>query len=145
MHEPPPLRAALSKPGLIAQGTRPPPAFSESNRSSFTPPVSEEIPHSSKIGIAAITENMLKRKWSATILRHLNNGILDPTAITKLEAGLTPKVISERLRTMHRYALVTRVPQPTGLIEYRVTARGKKILHILDTISDIGQQADGEL
>lgn len=112
------------------------------------PPVhlSPFIGHASacKAGIAAITENMLKRKWSATILRRLNAGVHDAVEITKLEPGLSPKVISERLRTMHRYALVTRFPRPTGVIEYRVTTRGKKILEILNTISAVEQQLDQE-
>lgn len=39
------------------------------------------------VGIASITENMLKRKWSASILRYLHKGVTDPAEILKLETG----------------------------------------------------------
>lgn len=92
--------------------------------------------------MAAITENMLKRKWSATILRHIDNGLHDPARITRIEQGISPKVMNERLRTMHRYALVKRCPMPAGTLEYTITLRGKKILDILNAIDRAEQQTE---
>ena len=83
-----------------------------------------------KIGVAAITENLLKRKWSTVILRHLEQGTNDPCEIAKIETDISPKVMSERLRTMVRYGLIARYPRPapSSVIEYRPTILGKKIL-----------------
>jgi DNA-binding HxlR family transcriptional regulator len=92
--------------------------------------------------VAAITENLLKRKWSAIILRHINLGINEPHGIAKIEPALSPKVLSERLRTMVRYELITRYsrPIPGSITAYRLTALGKKILEMIDTINTLDQQ-----
>lgn len=95
-----------------------------------------------RIGVPAITENLLKRKWSAVILRHLEHGMTDPTEIAKVETGITPKVMSERLRTMVRYGLIRRHsrPAPSDVIEYHLTALGQKILKMIDCINQLDSQ-----
>jgi len=95
-----------------------------------------------RIGVAAITENLLKRKWSTVILRHLNQGKNDPCEIAKIEADISPKVMSERLRTMVRYGLIARYPRPapSSVIEYRPTVLGKKILEMIENIDALDQQ-----
>jgi len=85
---------------------------------------------------------MLKRKWSANILRHLANGAQNPGQITTLEPGLSTSVLNERLRTMHRYALISRFPHTSGSSEYRITLRGTKVLEILGVISAVEEQLD---
>ena len=96
-------------------------------------------PPTPRVGTAAITENMLKRKWSAVILRYLDKGINDPAEITKREPNLSAKVLSERLRTMVRYNLVARFPRPApiGVVEYRLTVFGRKILEMLNAIDQL--------
>jgi len=96
-------------------------------------------PSSCTLGTAAITEDMLKRRWSANILRYLDRGVTDPAEITKNEVNLTPAIISKRLRTMLRYALVARFPRPSPskVVEFRLTPRGKKILKMLDVIDQL--------
>jgi DNA-binding HxlR family transcriptional regulator len=96
-------------------------------------------PSSCTLGTAAITEDMLKRRWSASILRYLDRGVTDPAEITKNEVKLTPAIITKRLRTMLRYALVARfpMPSPSKAVEFRLTPRGKKILKMLDIIDQL--------
>ncbi|HTQ31678.1 MAG TPA: winged helix-turn-helix transcriptional regulator [Opitutaceae bacterium] len=100
-----------------------------------------------RVGIAAITENMLKRKWSAIILRYLEKGITDPAEITKRELDLSPMVMNERLRTMLRYGLIARYPRPapSSVIEYRLTPLGKKILEMINAINELDQQISRQL
>jgi len=90
-----------------------------------------------------VTENLLKRKWSAVILRHLANGITDPSEIGKLETDLSPKAMNERLRNMLRFCLITRYPGTSNakLVEYRLTARGHRILKVLNFIDQLDQEA----
>jgi DNA-binding HxlR family transcriptional regulator len=101
------------------------------------------IPPSYLVGTAAVTENLLKRKWSAVILRHLANGITDPSEIGKLETDLSPKAMNERLRNMLRFCLITRYPGTSNakLVEYRLTARGHRILKVLNFIDQLDQEA----
>lgn len=100
-----------------------------------------------RVGIAAITENMLKRKWSAIILRHLEKGITDPSEITKCEAELSVTVMNERLRTMLRYGLIARYPRPapSTMIEYRLTPLGKRILEMINAIDELDRQLSQQL
>jgi DNA-binding HxlR family transcriptional regulator len=95
-----------------------------------------------RLGAAAITENLLKRKWSATILRYLDKGISDPAEITKHEVDISTKVMSERLRTMLRYGLLARFPRPSPstVIEYRLTPLGRKLLDMINAIDELDQQ-----
>jgi DNA-binding HxlR family transcriptional regulator len=95
-----------------------------------------------RLGVAAITENLLKRKWSATILRYLEKGVSDPAEITKHEVNISTKVMSERLRTMLRYGLLARFPRPSPstVIEYRLTPFGKKLLDMINALDELDQQ-----
>ena len=95
-----------------------------------------------RLGVAAITENLLKRKWSATILRYLEKGVSDPAEITRHEVNISTKVMSERLRTMLRYGLLARFPRPSPstVIEYRLTPLGKKLLEMINALDELDQQ-----
>jgi DNA-binding HxlR family transcriptional regulator len=96
------------------------------------------------VGIAAVTENLLKRKWSIIILRHLSTGITDPLAICKLEPELTILAMNERLRMMLRYSLITRIVLRTSakMIDYRLTPRGLKILKMLTMIEQLDESQE---
>ena len=99
------------------------------------------------VGTAAVTENLLKRKWSTVILRHMDSGVCDPAEVCRLEPGLTPPALNERLRTMMRYSLVTRYPRrgTPRLIEYRLTLRGQKMLKMLTLIEQLDELTDKNL
>jgi|HubBroStandDraft_2_1064218.scaffolds.fasta_scaffold59425_3 DNA-binding HxlR family transcriptional regulator len=95
-----------------------------------------------RLGVAAITENLLKRKWSATILRYLEKGVSDPAEIAKREVNISTKVMSERLRSMLRYGLLARFPRPapSTVIEYRLTPFGRKLLEMINAIAELDQE-----
>ena len=101
------------------------------------------IPPAYYVGTAAVTENLLKRKWSAIILRHLANNICDPAEICKIERDISPAAMNERLRNMLRFCLIARYPRasPSKVIEYKLTARGHKILKVLNFIDQLDDDA----
>ena len=101
------------------------------------------IPPAYLVGTAAVTENLLKRKWSAVILRHLASGLADPAEITKREPELSANAMNERLRNMIRFCLITRFPggSTSKVVEYRLTTRGQKILKVLNFIDQLDQEA----
>ena len=96
------------------------------------------------LGSPAITENLLKRKWSVTILRYLKKGTYDPVEIIRLEDELSPLAMNERLRTMLRYCLIDRHPRfgRPKVVEYRLTPKGRRILTMLELISRLDQYDD---
>lgn len=91
---------------------------------------------------AAITESILKRRWSAIILRHVATGITSPLAIAKKEPSLAHSILNQRLRTLQRYGLVARFPNPNSSqpAEYNITHLGRRILHLLDEIARVDQE-----
>ncbi len=93
------------------------------------------------IGTATVTENLLKRKWSIVILRHLSNGLTHAADICKSEPELTPIALNERLRTMQRYGLIARHPRRASalIIAYQLTERGCKILRLLTLIEQLDE------
>lgn len=93
-------------------------------------------------GAAAITENLLKRKWSTAIMRLLEQGINDQAEIVKAQPAISPKALSERLRSMRRFGVVARFPRPgpVGNVEYRLTPLGKKLLELLDMIDQLDRR-----
>ncbi len=89
-----------------------------------------------------MAENLLKRKWSVSILRYVSNGINNPSRIVDLEPDLSSAVLGERLRTMTRYNLIARFPEPSPSkgVEYRMTPRGKKVLGMLDILDQLDNE-----
>jgi DNA-binding HxlR family transcriptional regulator len=96
------------------------------------------------LGAPAIAENLLKRKWSLTILRHLRNETLDATELTRHEEELSPSALNERLRTMLRYNLIERHPRSgrPRTVRYRITPKGRRILATLELISQLDEFPD---
>src|SRR5688572_5215769 len=89
-------------------------------------------------------ENLIKRKWSAIILRHFESGISSPTEISSREPDISAFAMNERLRTMHRYSLITRTPAwlEARSPSYRLTPRGLKMLRVLTVIEHFDQVED---
>jgi DNA-binding HxlR family transcriptional regulator len=98
------------------------------------------------IGTATITENLLKRKWSIIILRHLSTGLTNSADICKYEPELSLVALNERLRTMQRYGLISRHPQRASatIIVYKLTVRGHKILRLLALIEQLDELPNPE-
>ncbi|HUG11341.1 MAG TPA: winged helix-turn-helix transcriptional regulator [Opitutaceae bacterium] len=99
------------------------------------------MPSSHRFGAAAITVNILKRKWSVVILRHLNNGVCSPAAICDAEPDLSPMALNERLRMMFRYNLITHNPFRVSAKtqECHLTPRGSQILKMINLIEQIDE------
>ena len=100
------------------------------------------IPPAHLVGTAAVTENLLKRRWSAVILRHLALGRTNPEQITEIEPDLSHKALNERLRNLQRFCLIARYPRPapSQVVEYRLTARGHEILKLLNYIEQLDRE-----
>jgi DNA-binding HxlR family transcriptional regulator len=103
------------------------------------------IPPEHFLGTPAITENLLKRKWSVTILRYLHNGTTSPADIARKEPELSLLAMNERLRTLLRYGMIVRHPSrgsPREPADYRLTPKGQRILSMLELISQLDSLSD---
>lgn len=85
-------------------------------------------------------EEVVGCKWSVSVLEGIARGVVRPGALERHIAGISTKVLSERLRKLTAYGLLSKrtyaeLPPRT---EYELTARGKRLagiiaqLHALD-------------
>src|SRR4051812_13781304 len=72
----------------------------------------------------AMVENVLKCKWSLTVLQLVRRGTRRPGAMEHAVPGLTAKVLNERLRKLVRYGVFSRkvFPEIPPRVEYSLTA-----------------------
>ncbi|MSQ59266.1 MAG: transcriptional regulator [Betaproteobacteria bacterium] len=86
--------------------------------------------------VCAMVENIVGCKWSLQVLHLARGGVCRPGAMQRSVAGLTPKVLNERLRKLVRYGILERIqyPEVPPCVEYRLTNFGRRFARILDDI-----------
>jgi DNA-binding HxlR family transcriptional regulator len=96
--------------------------------------------------VGAMVEDIVKCKWSLTVLRLIEEGVTRPGAMERSVPGLTPKVLNERLRKMLRFQIVERrvFPVTPPRVEYRFTRFGRKFASLLGQIRRLQQAIDRE-
>lgn len=98
-----------------------------------------------EIDVAGMVESIVGCKWSLHVLRAVRNGVCRPGALQKSMAGLTTKVLNERLRKLVRFGILERIayPEVPPRVEYRITEFGQRFAGILDDIEAL-QRSLGE-
>jgi len=78
-------------------------------------------------------------KWSLTVLELLVQGVSRPGAMQRRVAGLTAKVLNERLRKLLRFGIIDReiFAEVPPRVEYRLTTFGKRFSGVLDQIASL--------
>lgn len=81
-------------------------------------------------------EEVIGCKWSVSVLQAVGRGVSRPGALERHIAGISTKVLSERLRKLTRYGLLDKqvyaeVPPRT---EYALTASGRQLVAIIGQI-----------
>ncbi len=84
-------------------------------------------------------EDVVGCKWSVSVLMSVRDGIARPGALERHIDGISTKVLSERLRKLTHYALLSKkvyaeVPPRT---EYTLTAAGHELVGIVARIHDL--------
>ncbi len=76
-------------------------------------------------------------KWSVEILFAVRRGIRRPGALERAIAGISTKVLNERLAKLCRLGLLTRSawPEVPPRVEYGLTPAGARLCAILDALS----------
>ena len=78
-------------------------------------------------------EEVLGCKWTLAILDALADGVARPGRLRRAMAGLTSKVLQDRLRKLERLGLVKRelMAQKPLHVEYRLTRKGRELSRIV--------------
>lgn len=86
-------------------------------------------------------EDVIGCKWSVSVLQAINDGVQRPGALERHIEGISTKVLSERLRKLTAYGLLTKHTRPElpPRTEYMLTKKGEKLMHILAQIRSLDQ------
>ena len=99
---------------------------------------------SAPASVARMVEDIVGCKWSLAVLAAIRKDIARPGAIRRSLAGISTKVLNERLAKMQRYGLLVKqiYPEVPPRVEYRLTPFGKRFVALLDQIEALQAQVD---
>jgi DNA-binding HxlR family transcriptional regulator len=80
--------------------------------------------------------DLLERRWQLSILYAALSGALRFNEFADAVAGISPRMLSERLRDLEAAGLVERtvIPSSPPTVEYRLTERGRKLGPVIEAM-----------
>ncbi len=84
------------------------------------------------------TASLLERRWQLSILYAALTGALRFNEFADAVAGISPRMLSERLRDLEGAGLVERnvIPSSPPTVEYRLTERGRRLAPLIEAMRD---------
>src|ERR1700737_3201821 len=78
----------------------------------------------------------LERRWQLSILYAALTGALRFNEFAEAVRGISPRMLSERLRDLEQAGLVRRnvIPSSPPTVEYRLTDRGRRLAPVLEAM-----------
>jgi DNA-binding HxlR family transcriptional regulator len=94
------------------------------------------------IGAARMVEDIIGCKWSLTVLGLIAEGVSRPGAMQRRVAGLTAKVLNERLRKLLRFGIIERhvYAEVPPRVEYTLTEFGRRFDGVLGEITALDRE-----
>ncbi len=86
--------------------------------------------------VKRMVENIIRCKWSLSVLDMVKRGVNRPGAMERNVEGLTTKVLNERLRKLVRFGILQKTvyPETPPRVEYEFTDFGLKFVGLLEAI-----------
>lgn len=86
--------------------------------------------------------DLLERRWQLSILYAALSGALRFNEFADAVAGISPRMLSERLRDLEAAGLVQRkvIPSSPPTVEYRLTERGRRLAPLIDAMREYASQ-----
>ena len=80
--------------------------------------------------------DLLERRWQLSIIYAALSGALRFNEFADAVAGISPRMLSERLRDLEAAGLIERkvIPSSPPKVEYRLTDRGRELRPIIDAM-----------
>jgi DNA-binding HxlR family transcriptional regulator len=80
--------------------------------------------------------DLLERRWQLSIIYAAHKGALRFHEFAAAVAGISPRMLSERLHDLGAAGLVMRtvIPSSPPTVEYRLTERGRKLAPIIEAM-----------
>ena len=88
------------------------------------------------------TADLLERRWQLSIIYAALTGALRFNEFAEAVAGISPRMLAERLRDLEGAGLVQRTVLPTSppTVEYRLTPRGRKLGPLIEAMREYSRQ-----
>ena len=82
------------------------------------------------------TADLLERRWQLSVIYAALTGALRFNEFAGAVAGISPRMLSERLRDLEAAGLIERrvIPSSPPKVEYRLTDRGRELGPIIDAL-----------
>ena len=95
--------------------------------------------------VARMVEDIVGCKWSLAVIGAVRHGVCRPGALEHSIAGLSKKVLNERLTKLVRYGILEKrsYAELPPRVEYRFTPFGEKFCGLLDGIETLQRELDG--
>jgi DNA-binding HxlR family transcriptional regulator len=89
--------------------------------------------------------SLLERRWQLSIIYAALTGALRFNEFADAVAGISPRMLSERLRDLEAAGLIERTVLPTSppMVEYRLTARGRRLGPLIEAIRAYAEEPVG--
>ncbi len=87
--------------------------------------------------------DLLERRWQLSILYAALSGALRFNEFADAVAGISPRMLSERLRELEAAGLIERrvIPSSPPAVEYRLTSRGRRLTPIIEAMRAYAREA----
>ena len=95
--------------------------------------------HDATCSVAAAAE-IIGAKWTAILVHDLSEGARRFSELEHSCAGISPRTLSERLRSLETEGLVDRrsYSESPPRVEYELTEKGRALLPIIGAMRDFG-------
>jgi DNA-binding HxlR family transcriptional regulator len=92
------------------------------------------------------TADIISGKWTLLILRDLSKGINRFSALERSLSGISPKTLSERLKSLEKAGIVTRksYAEVPPRVEYTLTEMGWDLIPLIEHMRDYGDKWLGD-
>lgn len=86
------------------------------------------------------TADIISGKWTILVLRDLASGINRFSSLERSLQGISPKTLSERLKSLEKAGIITRTsyPEVPPRVEYELTEMGRDLIPLVDHMRDYG-------
>lgn len=88
--------------------------------------------------------DLLERRWQLSIIYAALTGALRFNEFAEAVDGISPRMLSERLRDLQDVGLVARTVLPTSppTVEYRLTERGRGLAPVIEAMRAYAESID---
>lgn len=96
----------------------------------------ETEPSASRVERFHQVTELLRCKWTVSIVEAIARGVNRPGRLERELPGLTTKVLNERIAKLERFGMLTRhsYPEIPPRVEYEITERGRRFLELVHAI-----------